>query len=66
MTTPVVASLPWRKPSKSSGNNGNTCVEVALCFNEIAARDSKFPLGGILVLSRADWQSLLAEISGTD
>lgn len=45
----------WRKGSRSNGNGGNNCVEVALLDTVVAVRDSKCPGGRSLLFSPADW-----------
>ncbi|HET6503640.1 MAG TPA: DUF397 domain-containing protein [Amycolatopsis sp.] len=55
----LVAGAPWRK-SRHSGALGN-CVEVApLATGEIAIRNSRFPLGPVLVYTRAEMAAFLA------
>lgn len=39
----------WRKSSRS-GENGNSCVELAIDGDGLAVRDSKNPDGGVLIL----------------
>ncbi|MGW1676318.1 DUF397 domain-containing protein [Saccharopolyspora sp. NPDC002376] len=57
MTSLDLSALRWRKSSRSS-NYGN-CVEVAFSGSAVAARDSKDPDGGQLVLGAATWASFL-------
>ncbi|MDA3650185.1 DUF397 domain-containing protein [Saccharopolyspora indica] len=52
--------LRWRKSSRSS-MQGN-CVEVAFSGAAVAARDSKDPGGGELVLGAATWAAFLGGI----
>lgn len=52
-----IAHLDWRKSSRSS-NYGN-CVEVARTGHAVAARDSKAPDGGVLLVSADSWSSFL-------
>ena len=52
--------LAWRKSSRSTqnGSNGN-CVEVAFAGLSVAARDSKSPNQGTLVLPASGWSGFL-------
>ena len=53
----------WRKSSYSS-QSGN-CVEVAANMpGTVAVRDSKDPVGPILVIGHDDWQALTRQIKG--
>ena len=56
----------WRKSSRSNGNGGNDCVEVAELPHAIAIRDSKYPGGTILVFGRPDLASLLERIKAAE
>jgi hypothetical protein len=47
----------WRKSSRS-GSNG--CVEVALVDDHVGIRDSKDPLGPVLVFAIREWQAFAA------
>ncbi|GAA4923913.1 uncharacterized protein DUF397 [Stackebrandtia albiflava] len=58
--SPHHPDVAWRKSSYTAENG--TCVEVAAYSTQIAARDSKFPAGGMLVMDRTDWQGLLASL----
>jgi uncharacterized protein DUF397 len=43
----------WRKSSRSNGNGGNNCVEVAFLDTIVAVRDSKNQSGPALFFSSA-------------
>jgi hypothetical protein len=45
----------WKKSSRSNGNGGNNCVEVAILDTVVAVRDSKNPTGPALILNPSDW-----------
>jgi hypothetical protein len=53
----------WKKSSRSNGNGGNNCVEVAqldATFDTaIAVRDSKDPSGPALIFGSASWTEFL-------
>lgn len=49
----------WRKSSRSNGNGGANCVEVAAVDAEIGVRDSKNPDGPVLQFTPIDWQSFV-------
>jgi uncharacterized protein DUF397 len=49
----------WKKSSRSNGNGGNNCVEVAQLDTAIAVRDSKDPSGPALIFSSASWAEFL-------
>jgi hypothetical protein len=52
----------WRKSSHSGGNGGN-CVEVARNLpGAVAVRDSKDPHGPALLVTPAQWRSLVADL----
>ncbi|MDT5042381.1 MAG: hypothetical protein QOE51_3366 [Actinoplanes sp.] len=51
-----IDSAVWKKSSRSNGNGGNNCVEVAqLDTSVIALRDSKNPSGPALIFNSASW-----------
>lgn len=53
-------STVWKKSSRSNGNGGNNCVEVAqLDTSVIAVRDSKNPSGPALIFNSASWTEFL-------
>jgi len=45
----------WKKASRSNGNGGNNCVEVAFLDTGVAVRDSKNRSGPALVFTPAEW-----------
>jgi len=49
----------WRKSSRSNGNGGANCVEVAFVDTRIGVRDSKDPAGPILQFTSDDWESFV-------
>ncbi|MEV7284390.1 DUF397 domain-containing protein [Streptomyces sp. NPDC093252] len=55
------ATARWIKSSYSSGEG--QCVEVAAVGCSIAARDSKNPLGPVLVFAREDWAGFIRGVS---
>ena len=48
-------NVVWHKSSRSNGD-GNVCVEIAFLPGLAAARDSKNPAGGALVVPARAWQ----------
>ncbi|CUU59007.1 protein of unknown function (DUF397) [Parafrankia irregularis] len=55
------ATLEWIR-SRHSGGEGGMCVEVAHIDGGVAVRDSKAPLGAILLFSGAEWGAFLAGV----
>ena len=49
----------WRKSSRSNGNGGNNCVEVAFLDTIVAVRDSKNQSGPALFFSSVEWTEFL-------
>jgi Domain of unknown function (DUF397) len=49
----------WRKGSRSNGNGGNNCVEVAFLDTGVAVRDSKNRSGPALVFTPAEWTAFV-------
>ncbi len=49
----------WRKSSRSNGNGGNNCVEVAFLDTGVAVRDSKNRSGPALQFSAAEWTAFV-------
>jgi Domain of unknown function (DUF397) len=49
----------WRKASRSNGNGGNNCVEVAFLDTGVAVRDSKDRSGPALMFTMAEWTAFV-------
>jgi hypothetical protein len=49
----------WKKSSRSNGNGGNNCVEVAILDADVAVRDSKNRSGPALIFNAAEWTAFL-------
>jgi hypothetical protein len=56
-----MATLVWRKASRSVGNG--ECVEVAVAAEYVAVRDSKNPEGGMLRCTPTAFRSFLDTIA---
>ncbi|WP_318214022.1 DUF397 domain-containing protein [Streptomyces sp. SCL15-6] len=55
-----VSALAWFKSSYSGGNDGNSCVELALTPGTVHVRDSKHAEGGPrLALTPTAWTHFL-------
>lgn len=50
----------WKKSSRSNGNGGNNCVEVAHLDTGVAVRDSKDRQGPALMFTKDEWAAFLA------
>ena len=59
MTAHNLPDAVWRKSSRSNGNGGNNCVEVADLGSAVAVRDSKDQHGPALVFAPSDFNSFL-------
>ncbi|MEV6024468.1 DUF397 domain-containing protein [Streptomyces sp. NPDC052036] len=55
----------WFKSSYSSGNDGNSCVELAVTPSAVHVRDSKQAEGPRLALTRAAWSAFVPYASGS-
>ena len=55
MSTHQLNDAVWRKSSRSNGNGGSNCVEVAFLDAAVAVRDSKDQSGPALMFSSAEW-----------
>ncbi|MEU1080531.1 DUF397 domain-containing protein [Streptomyces sp. NPDC005908] len=53
------SELNWFKSSYSSGNDGNSCVELALTPRTVHVRDSKDITGPRLAFAPAVWARFL-------
>jgi hypothetical protein len=49
----------WQKSSRSNGNGGSNCVEVAQLRNGVAVRDSKHRTGAVLVFTPDEWDAFV-------
>jgi len=49
----------WKKSSRSNGNGGNNCVEVAILDTDVAVRDSKNRSGPALIFNAAEWTAFV-------
>ncbi|MER7686176.1 DUF397 domain-containing protein [Streptomyces sp. NPDC097610] len=54
-----VSDLAWFKSSYSSGNDGNSCVEIATTPGTILVRDSKNVEGPRLALTPDAWAAFV-------
>ncbi|WP_415941505.1 DUF397 domain-containing protein [Streptomyces sp. 067-1] len=59
------AELVWFKSSYSGGNDGNSCVELALTLGTIHVRDSKTTDGPRLALTPEAWGDFVSYASGS-
>ena len=55
----VLSGAVWRKASRSNGNGGNNCVEVAFLDQGVAVRDSKDRSGPALMFTTAEWSAFV-------
>jgi hypothetical protein len=53
----------WRKAGRST-SNGGACVEVASAPDAIVVRDSKDPLGPVLIMTLAHFRRLTDTLKG--
>ncbi|MCH5674694.1 DUF397 domain-containing protein [Streptomyces gilvus] len=56
--------LAWFKSSYSSGNDGNSCVEIATAPRTIHIRDSKNLDGPRLAVTPATWADFVPYLKG--
>jgi hypothetical protein len=57
-----VAGAIWKKASRSNGNGGNNCVEVAFLNPGVAVRDSKDRTGPALFFTNTAWTNFINSI----
>ncbi|MBM2621882.1 DUF397 domain-containing protein [Actinoplanes sp. LDG1-06] len=55
----VLTGAVWKKASRSNGNGGNNCVEVAFLDQGVAVRDSKDRSGPALMFTQQEWAAFL-------
>ncbi|MGW5099380.1 DUF397 domain-containing protein [Streptomyces sp. NPDC004100] len=54
--------LRWFKSSHSGGNDGNSCVEIAVTPSVIHVRDSKHQTGPQLALTQDTWTTFVTAV----
>ena len=59
MLTHHLNDAVWKKASRSNGNGGNNCVEVAFLATGVAVRDSKDRSGPALMFTSAEWTAFV-------
>jgi hypothetical protein len=59
MLTHHLNDAVWKKASRSNGNGGNNCVEVAFLDTGVAVRDSKDRSGPALMFTSAEWTAFV-------
>ena len=64
MSTYDLNGATWRKSSRSNGNGGNNCVEVAILKAGVAVRDSKNPDGPALMFTSSEWEAFIGGAKG--
>ncbi|MEV5252953.1 DUF397 domain-containing protein [Streptomyces werraensis] len=58
------SELAWFKSSYSSGNNGESCVELALTPGTVYVRDSKTTEGPRIAFTSDTWAAFVPYASG--
>jgi hypothetical protein len=54
-------AMNWKKSSRSNGNGGNNCVEVAQTSDTVFVRDSKdLGEGPVLKFTTSEWLAFIA------
>lgn len=66
MSTPQLATAVWKKSTRSNGNGGNNCVEVAVLDTEVAVRDSKDRTGPVLMFTHLEWAAFVGSAKDGD
>ncbi|MFF1723452.1 DUF397 domain-containing protein [Streptomyces sviceus] len=58
----MISDLVWFKSSYSSGNDGNSCVEIAVVPRTVHVRDSKnAPTSPRLTFTPATWTAFVSQ-----
>ena len=58
---------PAGEAEEEHSNPSGECVEIApLPTRSVAVRDSKYPDSAVLVFTRAEWDTFLADVRGWD
>ncbi|MFB8245513.1 DUF397 domain-containing protein [Streptomyces sp. NPDC055952] len=63
--TVEASELAWFKSSYSSGNNGESCVELALTPGTVHVRDSKNTEGPRITVAPDTWAAFVPYASGS-
>ncbi|WP_369194620.1 DUF397 domain-containing protein [Streptomyces djakartensis] len=63
--TAGASELAWFKSSYSSGNNGESCVELALTPGTVHVRDSKDTEGPRITFTPDTWAAFVPYASGS-
>ncbi|MFR0353374.1 DUF397 domain-containing protein [Streptomyces sediminimaris] len=58
------SELAWFKSSYSGGNDGNSCVEIAVAPRTVHVRDSKNTAGPRLAFAPAAWANFVPHLKG--
>ncbi|GIJ49500.1 hypothetical protein Val02_63860 [Virgisporangium aliadipatigenens] len=64
MSAHDLAAAAWKKSSRSNGNGGSNCVEVAVLDTAVAVRDSKNPTGSPLFFNPSAWVAFIDSAKG--
>jgi hypothetical protein len=59
---PRAPTKQWKKSSRSNGNGGNNCVEVAFLDTVVAVRDSKNKTGPALAFDPLAWTEFIDSV----
>ena len=60
MTASESPFVAWRKSSKSADNGA--CLEVAHTGDAVGVRDSKDPVGPVLIFDQATWLAFVSDV----
>lgn len=60
--SPDLTNAKWKKSSRSNGNGGNNCVEVAFLDDGVAVRDSKDKAGPALIFTPQEWAAFVGGV----
>jgi hypothetical protein len=59
---PGQPAVTWRRSTRSNGNGGGNCVEVAFLAGAVAVRDSKDPGGAVLCFGGGAWSAFVRAV----
>lgn len=57
----MISELVWVKSSYSGGNDGNSCVEIAVAPRGVHVRDSKTVTGPRLTFAASAWTAFVSQ-----